>query len=716
MGNVIFVNDGQEASRIKRGEIGPIVQGQEGLLIQITVMNLGSSRFITTGGTISAVMENKQTGEVYQVTGTMAPNGTAGIDWTLSAGDAGTPGTYDVIFTIMKGGIPYIAIPATFVVIALPGAGAVQNPTLVGIPAGSAAWLASSIASGVAGNVPVFSANGLVDSGYLPGTAENAIPKMVGATPGDLAIVASDGETIQDSGYKILFASMFADLSEAIDEIVALGGNVVLQLQQGQTYTMNTQKTITGIDNVIMIGNGCRIHGTMDSDAIFDLTDCQNWWIKQVIFTSTGDESSANDAFRLDSGCERFYWIGCDFSYFGNSSFRGLPDSDIDQIHFWFCIFHHMTDGTSASPYGQGIDLSSVIRATVIGCMFHHNSVDNKGHSIYTSRGGVAEGSKILIANCQVWDETGTAFMIVATGGGSIDSVVISGCIVSNSGQVRVGNCLTASIAGNTLIGSYFELASTDRATISANHLYGPGFGSVVDGVVLNAPPSQFVTIQGNTFEQYRNAVLVNTDCERVICNNNVSHNGGKFFTITAGTDVSYAEVKNNTFENFSGNGIDCNAGGLVVVVGNTQLPGSASPMADFDNVVTVIAHDNKGAAASFGALSNVGGGLIEQPLQISGTIQFGLSTFSSGDTTPSLLSSFYHRTNNSTPTTITGFDQAVRGQLYHVLINDPNTTLNFSTGNLLGNQGVDYVCNLNDMLQVMFDGSKCHVWISKAA
>jgi|TARA_Y100000296_G_C5171878_1_gene257742 hypothetical protein len=65
-------------------------------------------------------------------------------------------------------------------------------------------------------------------------------------------------------------------------------------------------------------------------------------------------------------------------------------------------------------------------------------------------------------------------------------------------------------------------------------------------------------------------------------------------------------------------------------------------------------------------------------------------TTITDGDTTPTVAAAQLLTTANTSATTITDFDDGGQGQVILLVINDANTILNFSTGSLKGNGGVD--------------------------
>lgn len=87
--------------------------------------------------------------------------------------------------------------------------------------------------------------------------------------------------------------------------------------------------------------------------------------------------------------------------------------------------------------------------------------------------------------------------------------------------------------------------------------------------------------------------------------------------------------------------------------------------------------------------------------------------TFTSADATPDVSTGTVFKTANTAPTTITMFDGGVAGQVIWVLINDANTTIDFTGTNLKGNAGVDWSPTTGDSLQAVFISPSWYVRIS---
>jgi hypothetical protein len=82
------------------------------------------------------------------------------------------------------------------------------------------------------------------------------------------------------------------------------------------------------------------------------------------------------------------------------------------------------------------------------------------------------------------------------------------------------------------------------------------------------------------------------------------------------------------------------------------------------------------------------------------------LVTFAADDSSPSVLAQHFFKTANVNPTTITMFDNGYIGQEIKVIIDDANTTIDFTGTNLKGNAGVDWSPSSGDFLTAVFDGT----------
>jgi parallel beta-helix repeat protein len=81
------------------------------------------------------------------------------------------------------------------------------------------------------------------------------------------------------------------------------------------------------------------------------------------------------------------------------------------------------------------------------------------------------------------------------------------------------------------------------------------------------------------------------------------------------------------------------------------------------------------------------------------------ITTFASLDTTPSVKRGRTFQTANASATVISAFDDGVEGDEIFVLIDDANTTIDFTGTTLKGNGGADKVCTSGDFLRARLMG-----------
>lgn len=82
---------------------------------------------------------------------------------------------------------------------------------------------------------------------------------------------------------------------------------------------------------------------------------------------------------------------------------------------------------------------------------------------------------------------------------------------------------------------------------------------------------------------------------------------------------------------------------------------------------------------------------------------------FTDQDATPSVLTTAGNtvfKTANTVATTITDFDDGYVGQVIHVIINDANTTVDFTSSGLIGNNGADWSPSSGDAMTCFYDGT----------
>ncbi len=83
------------------------------------------------------------------------------------------------------------------------------------------------------------------------------------------------------------------------------------------------------------------------------------------------------------------------------------------------------------------------------------------------------------------------------------------------------------------------------------------------------------------------------------------------------------------------------------------------------------------------------------------------------GDTTPSVYNGNVFKEENTAPTTITTFDNAITGQRIAILFTTANTTIDFTGTDLLGNGGSDWTSAVNNILTGHYDGTNWYCEVS---
>lgn len=80
--------------------------------------------------------------------------------------------------------------------------------------------------------------------------------------------------------------------------------------------------------------------------------------------------------------------------------------------------------------------------------------------------------------------------------------------------------------------------------------------------------------------------------------------------------------------------------------------------------------------------------------------------TFADGDTTPAVGDGVCFKTANTGATTISDFDDGLDGQFIVVVINDSDTTVDFTSSGLKGNGGGDWSPAAGDFMICIYDGT----------
>jgi len=110
-------------------------------------------------------------------------------------------------------------------------------------------------------------------------------------------------------------------------------------------------------------------------------------------------------------------------------------------------------------------------------------------------------------------------------------------------------------------------------------------------------------------------------------------------------------------------------------------------------------------------------GGVIDLPdakgINLKLLDKIGFTSFTDADTTPSVQGGSTFQTANTGATVISMFDDGQNGQTIFVLINDANTTIDFTGTSLEGNGLVDWTPASGDSMMCTYTGSNWYCQIS---
>lgn len=302
---------------------------------------------------------------------------------------------------------------------------------------------------------------------------------------------------------------------------------------------------------------------------------------------------------------------------------------------------------------GRSAVRQKVHHCTVVGSL---SAVGASVHGISLDGTAQAECDHNHVETC-----VGYGIEVGGVDGGSVNGNTIKGCSrpgIGLSGAESSGGCnknvaLTANeIQGCTGGGIYSFITGATGAvlhkniTLDANVVRDcAGYGAwlnLVDGLTIG---------DGNIFQNNTQSGVIIQDCQNVQW-------GGKYVGNNTSADASHAGVK------------------LVAsLLSATQSVKWLNPQ-----------FDGNGSADVF-----------------SGT---GHTVFSDGDATPSVKRGKLFITANTGATTITNLDDGIQGDEVLVLINDANTTVDFTGSNLKGNGGVDWVPGSGDFMRCRKHGA----------
>lgn len=152
--NTLYTNVG-EYGNYRTGQVGPIVQGQSGVVMLFTIYDLAGQAVDLTGYTITGKLRQKETQVVAELVGATAVTANADdgeLSWTTDADDIGESGEYAIWFRATRAGYPtYITFPTPLVIVEDDDVSGTFTANLVGVTVAQANWLAAAVTAMQAG-------------------------------------------------------------------------------------------------------------------------------------------------------------------------------------------------------------------------------------------------------------------------------------------------------------------------------------------------------------------------------------------------------------------------------------------------------------------------------------------------------------------------------------------------------------------------------------
>lgn len=263
-------------------------------------------------------------------------------------------------------------------------------------------------------------------------------------------------------------------------------------------------------------------------------------------------------------------------------------------------------------------------------------------------------------------------------------------CVLVNvhSWGHSAGDAIQIAAAQTRISNSYFE--QSDKGM----DLFGSS-GTLIENTAVRNNTGQGISMQ---------------DADRCkLSNSNVEDNGAAGLSLNGATHCS---VLGSTFEGNAFQAISISGAAFDNIVnentfidhadGITVSGTSDRNQIRFNNLTNAIT--NKIANTSSGAYNVIEDNVVTTT---------GVPSFTSADATPSVLLGDVFQTANAGSTTITNFDDGYEGKQIKVLIQDTNTTIDFTGSNLKGNVGVDWTPTTDDHMTCVFDGTDWYCDIS---
>jgi hypothetical protein len=445
-----------------------------------------------------------------------------------------------------------------------------------------------------------------------------------------------------------------------LDRLKAISGATGV-LEANKNYKCASQLSLTGAKGIHILGlsastqttGGAVITYSGTSTPFLNFSGCASVTLEGVnVRYTSGSFTGTLVAFPTSAGV---YVRGS--SFMGNGSSTGLyllsldsaTDIHISDTALDFCQYGILGQATTGSSFSNVVKLS-----------------------------GVRFGSGMTVADIrnpgQGWDIGGCDFETLA---GLTGKAIKMDSGVAAAG-VDIHGCWMGDATDNGAW-SWVEWRGTGLI-MTGNYINGAGGSSTAVSV---GATSSGISITGNRFSSHSVGVDLST------VSSNVLVYGNDFTSTTthvSGTPAGFALLQNNTLA------LDLWSSGarqmsVNATTGDVSLNGAIS-----------------GGQGTFANSLRVSGGILKV---------VNAANFTASDATPTVQGGNLFKTANALATTITAFDDGANGQEITVIINDANTTIDFTGTTLKGNAGVDWTPTTGDHMVCMFDGTNWYCNVS---
>ena len=287
------------------------------------------------------------------------------------------------------------------------------------------------------------------------------------------------------------------------------------------------------------------------------------------------------------------------------------------------------------------------------------------------------------------------------------------GIMVQDSASLPGTYPTDISVSNNTIyntLGSGIQFEAI-RGIISGNTIHTAGS----HGIDVN-DGSSYVSVSDNYIYNATTMGISIGACSDITIQDNYVHTAAYGIRMATGSAQGHIIVKDNTIIDPGTYGIDIDGGGTNAI-DNLEVENNIIRASAATNGIYVHSGTYTGTTVLnnkvYGATTDIelsGEAVLSQGNMKGDPFTVPVESFSVNDISPSVLEWDIYKTANNIAKTIIMFDEAVQGKRIKVLINDVNTTIDFTGTNLKGNAGVDWTPTTGDWMEGWFDGTDWYI------